>query len=73
MNMNLTLRDIGMVLLFFGVILLLVFGLYTILASEVDFIIRISFVTIILGIVIAIFSLLKEKYENEDHETERKY
>jgi hypothetical protein len=73
MNMNLTLRDIGMGLLFFGLILLFVFGLYTILASEVDFIIRISFVAIILGIVIAIISLLKEKYENVDHETERKY
>jgi hypothetical protein len=73
MNVNLTLRDIGMGLLFFGLILLFVFGLYTILASEVDFIIRISFVAIILGIVIAIISLLKEKYENVDHETERKY
>ena len=73
MNVNLTLRDTGMALLLFGLILLFVFGLYTILASEVDFIIRISFVAIILGIVIAIFSLLKEKYENVDHETERKY
>ena len=73
MNVNLTLRDIGIGLLFFGLILLFVFGLYTILASEVDFIIGISFVAIILGIVIAIFSLLKEKYENVDHETKRKY
>jgi hypothetical protein len=73
MKVNLTLRNIGMGLLFFGLILLFVFGLYTILASEVDFIIRISFVAIILGIVIAIISLLKEKYENVDHETERKY
>jgi uncharacterized membrane protein YadS len=73
MDVNLTLRDIGMGLLFFGLILLFVFGLYTILASEVDFIIGISFVAIILGIVIAIFSLLKEKYENVDHETKRKY
>jgi uncharacterized membrane protein YGL010W len=73
MNVNLTLRDIGMGLVFSGLILLFVFGLYTIFASEVDLIIRISLLVIILGILIAIFSLLKENYEHKDHETVRKY
>lgn len=73
MIINLNLRDIGMGMVILGLILLLVFGLYTIMVSEIAFIIRISIVAIILGIVIALLSLIKENLESTDHFTERKY
>ena len=72
-NMDLNLRNLGIGLMIFGIILLIAFGLYTLLAAEVSPIIRLSLIAIIIGIVIALFSLLKEKSDNKDLETERKY
>jgi uncharacterized membrane protein YGL010W len=71
--MDITLRDVGMGLLILGLILLIGFGLYSILTSEIYFVIRISLGVIIIGILIAIFSLLKEQTFNKDIEIERKY
>ena len=71
--MDLNLRNLGIGLMIFGIILLIAFGLYTLLAAEVSPIIRLSLIAIIIGIVIALFSLLKEKSDNKDLETERKY
>jgi hypothetical protein len=71
--MDITLRDVGMGLLILGLILLIGFGLYSILTAEIYFVIRISLGVIIIGILIAIFSLLKEQTFNKDIEIERKY
>ncbi|MBE0523744.1 MAG: hypothetical protein IBX40_05345 [Methanosarcinales archaeon] len=73
MNLNLTIRNIGIVLVILGVILLMVFWVYTILTAEVDPIIRISLIAIIIGIMITLFSILQEKVKNKDKETKRKY
>ena len=73
MNLNLTIRNIGIVLVILGIILLMVFWVYTILTAEVDPIIRISLIAIIIGIMIALFSILQEKVKNKDNETIRKY
>ena len=73
MNINLNLRNIGMGLVILGIIVLVGYSLYLLLAAELNSIIRLSLIAIIIGIVIALFSILKEKYENKDHETERKY
>lgn len=70
--MNITLRDIGMGLLFLGIILLIGFGVFSILTADIDVIIRISLGAIIIGILIALFSLLKET-GNINREIERKY
>jgi uncharacterized membrane protein YGL010W len=71
--MDITLRDVGMGLLILGLILLIGFGLYSILTAEIYFVIRISLGVIIIGILIAIFSLLNEQTFNKDIEIERKY
>jgi len=71
--MDITLRDVGMGLLILGLILLIGFGLYSILIAEINSVIRISLGAIIIGILIAIFSLLKEQIVNKDMEIERKY
>ena len=73
MNLNLTIRNIGIVLVILGIILLIVFWVYTILTAEVDPIIRISLIAIIIGIMITLFSILQEKVKNKDNETIRKY
>ena len=71
--MDINLRDVGMGLLILGLILLIGFGLYSILIAEINSVIRISLGAIIIGILIAIFSLLKEQIVNKDMEIERKY
>jgi uncharacterized membrane protein SirB2 len=76
MDINSTLRNLGIGLVLLGIILLAGFGLYhlltALLSTELNWI-SISLTAIILGIILALISLLKEKMEKKDKETERKY
>lgn len=76
MDINNTLQNLGIGLILIGIFLLAGFGLYhlltALLSTEISWI-SISITAIILGIMLALISLLKEKMEKKDKETERKY
>ena len=73
MNSNTAVRNIGIGLTLVGFILLLVYVFYEILASDGSLIPKLSIAAILLGIVVIILSLVKEKTAAKDEEIERKY
>jgi len=73
MTFNKTLQNIGIGVTVFGIILLIVMSIYNILTTDVDLIYKISTVTIVLGIILTLFALIKEKIQKKDTMTERKY
>ena len=73
MNRNIAVRNIGIGLTLVGFILLLVYVFYEILASDGSLIPKLSIAAILLGIVVVLFSLIKEKRAVKDNEIERKY
>ncbi|NOR48629.1 MAG: hypothetical protein GQ533_11395 [Methanosarcinaceae archaeon] len=73
MNNNTAVRNIGIGLTVIGFILLMMYAFYEILASDTSLILKLSIAAIILGIALALFSLIKEKKAVKDNEIERKY
>ena len=73
MNRNIAVRNIGIGLTLVGFILLLVYVFYEILASDESLILKLSIAAILLGVVVVLLSLTKEKRAVKDKEIERKY
>ena len=73
MNNNTTVRNIGIGLTLIGLILLMIYTFYEILASNENLILKLSIAAILLGITAVLFSLVKEKTAAKDKEIERKY
>ncbi len=73
MDSNTAVRNLGIGLAIIGIILLVGYAFYNILTIESDMILKISLATIILGIILALLSLIKEKMGTNDAEVERKY
>ena len=73
MNRNIAVRNIGIGLTLVGFILLMMYAFYETLTSDESLILKISIVAILLGIVVVLLSLVKEKTAVKDKEIERKY
>ena len=73
MNNNTAVRNIGIGLTLVGLILLLVYVFYEILGSDGSLIPKLSIAAILLGIVVVLLSLIREKSAVKDKEIERKY
>ena len=73
MNNNTAVRNIGIGLTLIGLILLLIYTFYEVLASNENLILKLSIAAILSGIALALLSLIKEKTAAKDKEIERKY
>ena len=73
MDNNIAVRNIGIGLTLVGFILLMMYVFYEILASDGSLIPKLSIAAILLGIVVVLLSLVKEKTAVKDKEIERKY
>jgi len=73
MDINTAVRNLGIGLAVIGIILLVGFAFYNILTMESNLILKLSLAAIILGIIIALLSLIKERIGTNDTEIERKY
>lgn len=77
MELNSFIRNLGMALTVIGIILLAGYGIYNLMASILiqssSMVLNISITAIILGIMMALLSLLIEKIKKKDREVERKY
>jgi uncharacterized membrane protein len=73
MDSNTAVRNLGIGLAVIGIILLVGFAFYNILTMESNLILKLSLAAIILGIIIALLSLIKERIGTNDTEIERKY
>ena len=73
MNSNTAVRNIGIASTIIGFILLFVYVFYEILASDESLIPKLSIAAILLGVVVVLLSLVKEKRAVKDNEIERKY
>ncbi|MBW6517970.1 MAG: hypothetical protein K0A89_05660 [ANME-2 cluster archaeon] len=73
MDSNTAVRNLGIGLVVIGIIMLVGYAFYTILTIESNMILKLSLAAIILGIILALLSLIKEKMGEEDAEIERKY
>lgn len=77
MDFNNTVRNFGMGLMVIGIILIVGFGIYNVLTAllitDLNWIVKVSITAIILGIILALFSILKEKLEKSDTQIQRKY
>jgi dipeptide/tripeptide permease len=77
MDVNNTVRNIGMGLMVIGISLIVGFGIYNVLTAllttDVNWIVKVSITAIILGVTLALFSLLKEKLDKSDTQIQRKY
>ncbi|MDW7775619.1 MAG: hypothetical protein SCH39_04670 [Methanosarcinales archaeon] len=63
MDGNTAVRNIGIALAVIGIIVLVGYTFYTFLTLENNMILKLSFTTIILGILLALLSLIKEKMD----------
>ncbi len=73
MDSNTAVRNLGIGLAVIGIIMLVGYAFYNILTIESNLILKLSLAVIILGIIIALLSLIKERIETKDTEIERKY
>ena len=73
MDSNTAVRNLGIGLAVIGIIMLVGYAFYNILTIESSLILKLSLAAIILGIIIALLSLIKERIETKDTEIERKY
>jgi membrane protein DedA with SNARE-associated domain len=73
MDSNTGVRNLGIGLTVIGILVLVGYTFYNILTIESNMILKISLAAIILGILLALLSLIKEKMETNDAEVERKY
>jgi len=73
MDKNTAVRNLGIGLAVIGIILLVGYAFYNILTMESNLILKLSLAAIILGIIIALLSLIKERIGTNDTEIERKY
>ena len=73
MDSNTAVRNLGIGLTVIGIILLVGYAFYNILTMESNLILKLSLAAIILGIIIALLSLIKERIGTNDTEIERKY
>jgi hypothetical protein len=73
MDSNTSVRNLGISLAVIGIILLVGYALYNCLTIGSNLILKISITAIILGILLALLSLIKEKMGTKDTEIERKY
>jgi hypothetical protein len=73
MDNNTAVRNLGIGLAVIGIILLVGYAFYNILTMESNLILKLSLAAIILGIIIALLSLIKERIGTNDTEIERKY
>ncbi|NOR59820.1 MAG: hypothetical protein GQ469_04195 [Methanosarcinales archaeon] len=73
MDNNTAVRNLGIGLAVIGIILLVGYAFYNILTMESNLILKLSLSAIILGIIIALLSLIKERIGTNDTEIERKY
>ncbi len=73
MDSNTAVRNLGIGLAVIGIILLVGYAFYNILTMESNLILKLSLSAIILGIIIALLSLIKERIGTNDTEIERKY
>ncbi|MRG77975.1 MAG: hypothetical protein C5S33_09480 [ANME-2 cluster archaeon] len=73
MDSNTVVRNLGIGLAVIGIILLVGYAFYNILTMESNLILKLSLAAIILGIIIALLSLIKERIGTNDTEIERKY
>lgn len=73
MNRNIAVRNIGIGLTLVGFTLLTGFVFYEVLASDGSLIPKLSIAAILLGVVVVLLSLIKEKRAVKDTEIERKY
>jgi len=73
MDSNTAVRNLGIGLAVVGIILLVGYAFYNILTMESNLILKLSLAAIILGIIIALLSLIKERIGTNDTEIERKY
>jgi len=73
MNSNTAVRNLGISMAVIGIILLIGYAFYNILTIESNLILKLSFAAIILGIIIALLSLIMERIGTKDTEIERKY
>ncbi len=73
MDINTAMRNLGIGMALIGIILLIGYAFYNILTIESNLILKLSLAAIILGIIIALLSLIKERIGTNDTEIERKY
>ncbi|MBC2699450.1 MAG: hypothetical protein HF976_05040 [ANME-2 cluster archaeon] len=73
MDNNTAVRNLGIGMAVIGIILLVGYVFYNILTIESNLILKLSFAAIILGIIVALLSLIKERIGTKDTEIERKY
>ncbi len=73
MDSNTAVRNLGIGMAVIGIILLVGYAFYNILTMESNLILKLSLSAIILGIIIALLSLIKERIGTNDNEIERKY
>ena len=73
MNRNVAVRNIGIGLTLVGFVLLMMYAFYEILVSDGSLIPKLSIAAILLGVVVVLLSLVKEKRAVKDNEIERKY
>ncbi len=73
MDSNTAIRNLGIGLAVMGIIVLVGYAFYNILTIESDMVLKLSLATIILGIILALLSLIMEKMGTNDAEVERKY
>ena len=73
MDSNTAVRNLGIGLAIIGIIMLVGYVFYNILTIENNLVLKLSLAAIILGIVIALLSLIKERIGTKDTEIERKY
>jgi len=73
MDSNTAMRNLGIGMAVIGIILLVGYAFYNILTMESNLILKLSLAAIILGIIIALLSLIKERIGTNDTEIERKY
>jgi uncharacterized membrane protein YGL010W len=73
MGSNTALKNLGTGLAVAGFVLLLGYGLYNLFSTESSPILKVSIGAIVAGLVLVLFTLIKEKVSVEDKETERKY
>lgn len=73
MDSNTSVRNLGISLAVIGIILLVGYAFYNFLTIGSNLVLKMSITAIILGIVLALLSLIKEKMGTKDTEIERKY
>lgn len=73
MDSNTAVRNLGISLAVTGIILLVGYTFYNLLTLESNLVLKLSIAAFILGIVLTLLSLIKEKIGTKDTEIERKY